>query len=78
MSDNLIDPGESAWAIVSDLASSDSEIYVEWLLPTIDENPRLDLCPYLFKNSGDKWTVPKEDEWPDEVCAALAKWRLTQ
>lgn len=65
------------WAITVDCDYSDNgDIYVQWLSPTSEECPRLDLCPYLFEPAGDKWIVPDEREVPDKVWAALAKWRL--
>ena len=27
-------------------------------------------------NGHDEWEIVPEDEWPDEICVALAKWRL--
>lgn len=32
--------------------------------------------PNRWVNGGDEWELVKSDEWPDEVCAAYAKWRL--
>lgn len=27
---------------------------------------------------GDEWEIVHPDKWPEDVCVALAKWRLTQ
>jgi hypothetical protein len=76
----LLQLHEVGWAVCTEVRERDPEegeqYSVDWLHPTIDERPALRECPYVCHFLGDRFTVPPEKDWPDEVCVALAKRAL--
>lgn len=73
----MIPDGEVWWVEIDEAEIDAYESTVDVICPPlIGDLHREDYLSFLCQGDDDQWTIVPEEEWPDEVLAALAKRAL--